>query len=157
MACLLCIIFILLMVDWLFEISWWFFKLGLCLFFILFFIAVFGSIADAREYDPAEIVLIGKVVHHEAENQSELGKRLVADTILNRIESPNFPDTVEEVISQPGQYCDPTEYPPREIYTIVAEEIYTRTNNQVLYFKTKGYHSFATPIVKEGDHYFSGR
>lgn len=157
MIYLLAIIFLLVIVDWFFEISWWFFKLGICLFLILLFVSAFVTIADAREYDPAEIVLIGKVVHHEAENQSELGKRLVADTILNRIESPNFPDTVEEVISQPGQYCDPTEYPPREIYTIVAEEIYARTNSQVLYFKTKRYHSFATPIVKEGDHYFSGR
>ena len=132
-------------------------KLWKVVLFVVLIWIFFAVTIHAREYDPAEIVLIGKLVHHEAENQSELGKRLVIDTVLNRVESPDFPDTVDEVISQPGQYCDPSDYPPREIYTLVAEEIYMRTNDKVLYFKTKNYHKFAKPIVKEGDHYFSGR
>lgn len=110
----------------------------------------------AYEYDPKEIVLIGKVVQHEAGNQSELGKRLVADTILNRVESDAFPNTVYDVIMQPGQYCNPKKLPPNEIYKLVAEEIYSRTNDQVLWYRTKRYHTFGDPIVKEGNHYFSG-
>ena len=131
--------------------------IGICILGIII-LALFASIdVGAYEYDPSEIVLIGKVVHHEAGNQSELGKRLVADTILNRVESNKFPNTVKDVINQPGQYCNPKEYPPDGTYKIVAEEIYMRTNSKVLYFKTRGYHSFAVPIVKEGNHYFSGR
>lgn len=131
--------------------------IGICILGIII-LALFASIdVGAYEYDPSEIVLIGKVVHHEAGNQSELGKRLVADTILNRVESDKFPNTVAEVINQPGQYCNPKKYPPDGTYKIVAEEIYMRTNPKVLYFKTGGYHSFAVPIIKEGKHYFSGR
>ena len=110
----------------------------------------------AHEYDPADIVLIGKVVQHEAGNQSDLGKRLVCDTILNRVESENFPNTVYEVINQPGQYCNPKKFPPDDMYKLVAEEIYTRTNHEVLWYRTKRYHKYGTPLVVEGNHYFSG-
>ena len=145
-----------------FVLSWkiliWSLKLlfGMVLMFLII-CTLLAIPVSAHEYDPSEIVLIGKVVHHEAGNQSELGKRLVADTILNRVESDKFPNTVAEVINQPGQYCNPTKYPPDGTYKIVAEEIYMRTNPKVLYFKAGGYHSFAVPIVKEGNHYFSGR
>lgn len=114
-------------------------------------------VVHAYEYTAEEIVQIAKVVQHEAGNQSEVGKRLVADTILNRVESDNFPNTVKEVLNQKGQYCNPSEYPPKEMYSIVAQEIYTRTNNKVLWYRTKQYHTYGVPIVKEGNHYFSGR
>ena len=113
-------------------------------------------IVHAYEYTPSEIVSIGQVTYREAENQSEMGKRLVVDTILNRVESDEFPNTVEEVINQEGQYCNSSEYPPEDIYKIIAEEIYNRTNNQVLWYRTKKYHGYGVPIIKEDDHYFSG-
>ena len=132
--------------------------------FIISFIAgvllaiFFGTIiVYGYEYTPEEIVLIAKVVHHEAGNQPEIGKRLVCDTILNRVESERFPNTVKEVLGQPGQYCSPKKFPPDDyIYTIIAQEIYKRTNNQVYWYKTKGYHTYGTPILQEGSHFFSG-
>lgn len=124
---------------------------------ILILCAIIGAVnVQAHEYQPKDIVDIGKVLWHEAPYESELGKRLVVDTILNRVESDEFPNTVSEVLSQPGQYCNPSKYPPDEIYQLVAEEIYTRTNDRVLWFRTKRYHSFGTPVIKEGSHYFSG-
>ena len=111
----------------------------------------------AYEYTPSEIVQIGKVVQHEAGNQSELGKRLVVDTILNRVESADFPNTVADVLGQSGQYCNPSEYPPKDIYGIIAQEIYVRTDTRVLWYRTKQYHKYGVPIVKEGNHYFSGK
>ena len=117
-----------------------------------------GFVLEVRAYDysPEEMVMIGKVVQHEAGNQSELGKRLVIDTIMNRVESDKFPNTVKEVIGQKGQYCNPKNYPPRDIYKLIAQEIYNRTNPQVLWYKTKSYHKYGIPIIQEGDHYFSG-
>lgn len=117
---------------------------------------LFASKVEAYEYAPEEIVQIGKIVEHECPHESELGKRLVVDTILNRVESDKFPNSVKEVLEQPGQYCKPTKYPPTEIYKIVADEIYMRTNNQVLWYRTNRYHGFGVPLVKEGNHYFSG-
>lgn len=141
-----------------FKISWNLFKVIFPILAIIFIILLCGGLnVQAHEYDPSDIVLIGKVVHHEAGNQSELGKRLVIDTILNRVESPEFPNSVSDVINQPGQYCNPAKYPPEEIYQLIAEEIFFRTNGQVLWYRTKRYHSYGTPVIQEGAHYFSGR
>ena len=108
------------------------------------------------EYTPSDVVLIGKIIEHEASNESELGQRLVIDTILNRVESDRFPNTVEDVLRQPGQYCNPKKYPQDDIYRLIAEEIYFRTNFEVLWYRTRRYHTYGTPIIQEGAHYFSG-
>lgn len=51
-----------------------------------------------------EIDLIALVTMGEAEGETELGKRLVIDTILNRIDHTSFPDTVYDVVYQPNQF-----------------------------------------------------
>ena len=134
------------------------------LYQILIIVAMFIGFAilyvvrvSAYEYTAEDIVQIGKIVQHECPNESELGKRLVIDTILNRVESDAFPNTVAEVLNQKGQYCNPKKYSPKEVYTLIAQEINDRTDKRVLWFKTNWYHSFGEPIVKEGSHYFSGR
>ena len=109
------------------------------------------------EYTPEEIVMIGKIVEHECPHESELGQRLVVDTILNRVESDEFPNSVRDVLEQEGQYCKPDKLPPNDIYKIIADEIYNRTNPDVLWFRTKHYHKLGTPLIQEGSHYFSGR
>lgn len=114
-------------------------------------------IIQAHEYTPSDIVEIGRSVQQEAGNQSDLGKRLVVDTILNRVDSDRFPNTPIEVINQPGQYTKIRGNPPEELYSLIAEEIYVRrTNSEVLWFKKYNYHKYGNPIIKEGDHYFSG-
>ena len=137
---------------------------GIIIFIICVFVVMVMYILGAckevygyeYDYSPNEMVMIGKVVQHEAGNQSELGKRLVIDTIMNRVESPEFPNTVKEVLGQKGQYCDPKDYPPRWVYSLIAQEMYHRTNDKVLWYKTNGYHKYGIPILQEGDHYFSG-
>ena len=124
--------------------------------FVIAMTIIFSVTAWGYEYSPADIVMIGKVVNHEALNQSEMGQRLVIDTILNRVESDKFPNTVQEVINQPGQYCNPKEYAPQWMYSLIAQEMINRTNPDVLWYRTKKYHKFGDPIVVEGDHYFSG-
>ena len=46
-----------------------------------------------------EIELIALVTMAEAEGETELGQRLVIDTILNRVDDSHFPDNVTDVIS----------------------------------------------------------
>ena len=110
-----------------------------------------------------EIELIALVTMAEAEGESEYGKRLVIDTILNRADHDYWywPDTVTEVIYQKGQFeamwngrvdkC----YVMEEIVQLVKEELIERTNTEVLYFRTGRYSSYGTPAFKEGRHYFS--
>lgn len=113
--------------------------------------------ADSLEY-------LACCVEAESGNQSELGKRLVCDTVLNRFDSGKY-ETLYDVINEEhngvyqysvvedGRIFEVT--PAEDTYRIVAEEIENRTNTEVLYFRTKHYHTFGTPLFKEDDHYFS--
>ena len=40
----------------------------------------------------------------EAKDQPDVGQRAVVEVIFNRVLSPDWPDTVEEVLYQPGQF-----------------------------------------------------
>lgn len=110
-----------------------------------------------------EIELIALVTMAEAEGESELGKRLVIDTILNRVDSElgYMPDTVTEVIYQPDQFSSMWNgrvddcYVTDDVRQLVREEIKSRTNYDVLYFHAKKYGKFGTPMFSEGNHYFS--
>ncbi|KKI90861.1 sporulation specific N-acetylmuramoyl-L-alanine amidase [Bacillus sp. SA1-12] len=55
-------------------------------------------------FSKAEIDLLARVVRAEAQSEPFKGKVAVANVVLNRVESPKFPDTIEEVIYQPGQF-----------------------------------------------------
>ena len=134
---------------------WKWFLIGFSIGFL--FVIIFAHVVSAYEYTPEEMVMIGKIVEHECPHESELGQRLVIDTIMNRVESEAFPNTVRDVLAQPGQYCNPKKYPPEGIYILIAQEAIARTNPNVLWYRTKKYHSYGRPITQEGGHYFSGR
>lgn len=50
--------------------------------------------------DKEELEILERIVEAEAGNQDAEGKLLVANVILNRVESEKFPDTVKEVVLQ---------------------------------------------------------
>ena len=117
------------------------------------------SNADLITMDDA--VLIAKLVLAEAEGESEMGKRLVIDTVLNRLKSEDFPNTVYDVVYQPYHY-DPAWDGRIELFSelddafkLVVDEIHNRTNSEVLYFRTDKFHEFGTPMEQVGNHYFS--
>lgn len=107
-----------------------------------------------------EIELIALVVMAEAEGESELGKRLVIDTILNRVDDGRFPNTVNDVIYQKNQFTSMTNgrvdrcYVKNDICELVVEEALSRTNYEVFGFTAGGYMSYGTPLLQEGGHYF---
>ncbi len=51
-----------------------------------------------------EIDLLARLVRAEAQTEPIEGKIAVACVVLNRVESPQFPDTIKEVIYAPGQF-----------------------------------------------------
>ena len=117
------------------------------------------SSADLITMDDA--VLIAKLVLAEAEGEPEMGKRLVIDTVLNRLDSSDFPSTVYDVVYQPYHY-DPAWDGRIDLFSelddtfkLVVDEIQHRTNSEVLYFRTDNYHEFGTPMEQVGNHYFS--
>jgi len=108
-----------------------------------------------------DIELIALVTMAEAEGECEEGKRLVIDTILNRVDSVYFPDTVYDVVYQANQFssmwngrvdkCFVDDY----ICKLVEEELRSRTNVDAMFFTAGGYGKYGTPMFQVGNHYFS--
>ncbi|HHY82834.1 MAG TPA: hypothetical protein GX505_09175 [Clostridiales bacterium] len=48
--------------------------------------------------------LLAHVVYGEARGEDYIGKVAVAAVVLNRVKSPHFPNTIKEVIYQPGAF-----------------------------------------------------
>ena len=108
-----------------------------------------------------DMKLIAQMTMAEAEGESEYGQRLVIDTILNRVDSSTFPDTVYDVLYQPYQFSSIKDgrfarcHVKKELYELVVEEVHNRTNYDVIFFRTGHYSKYGTPLFKEGAHYFN--
>ena len=48
--------------------------------------------------------LVALAIYHEGRGESFDGQRAIAEVIFNRVQSPKWPNTVEEVIYQDGQF-----------------------------------------------------
>lgn len=107
------------------------------------------------ELTEEDMKLIAMVAFNEAGNQSELGKRLVIDTILNRLEHSAFPDSISKVIHQPNQFSDHTSKLHDDILDLVEDECMKRTNEDVIFFQRYNYSSFGEPLLVEGAHFFN--
>ena len=58
------------------------------------------------EVSPYDIELIACIIYQEAGGDSSCDecRRMVADVVLNRVADPRFPDTIFDVLTEPGQY-----------------------------------------------------
>ena len=115
-------------------------------------------IDEEMYYDSLELLAI--CVEAEAANQGLEGKRLVADVILNRVDSPLFPDNITDVITQPYHF---TSYwdgamdravPTEETFEAVRMELENRSNTEILYFTAGEWPEYGTRWKQVGDHYF---
>lgn len=61
------------------------------------------STSESQNRDD-NIYLLGRAVYGEARGEPYIGKVAVAAVILNRVESPKFPNTIAGVIYQPGAF-----------------------------------------------------
>lgn len=108
-----------------------------------------------------DIELLALITMAEAEGESEEGKRMVIDTILNRVDSERFDNTISEVIYAPNQFTSMWNgrvdrcYVADDIYQLVIEELTNRTNYDALYFTAYQYGAYGTPMFQIGNHYFS--
>ena len=110
-----------------------------------------------------ELELLAAVVEAEAGNQDMIGKRLVVDVVLNRVDSPLFPDTITEVLEQPGQFTtmwngaveDAGYHMQQDDYDAVMMEVTGKRLDYDIYFFTAGeYNASCKPAYIHGDHYF---
>ena len=118
-----------------------------------------SDLAEEAYYDSLE--LLAMCVEAEAGNQGDLGKRLVVDVVLNRVDDPDYPDTIDAVIMQKNQFSVVGDgriwqmIPAESTYAAVRAELEHRTNYEVLFFTAEGFSKYGTDWQKVGDHYFS--
>ncbi len=120
--------------------------------------AYYADIATSITENERE--LLAKATYLEAGNQSMTGQRAVVEVILNRVMSDKFPDTIEEVLYQPGQFTTAPQLasakPNEEQYEAVDLTLETSTpvlEPYVLFFAT-GLPDWQTKYEKIGAHYF---
>lgn len=111
---------------------------------------------------PADFRLICTTVYCEAGTQSIETQIMTALTILNRLDSDGFPDTVREVIYQSEQYSV-TQWTGFEKYgwtdSVEQAVTYALEVNEypedMFFFRTEHYHEFGHPYTVSDDLYFS--
>ncbi|AGB17863.1 cell wall hydrolase [Thermoanaerobacterium thermosaccharolyticum] len=54
------------------------------------------------DYD--DVLLLAKLIQAEGEGEPMIGKVAVGAVVVNRVQNPNFPNTISEVIFEPGQF-----------------------------------------------------
>lgn len=123
------------------------------------------AIIAKYEEERVQKEMLAQLVQAEAGNQPLTGMRFVVDVVLNRVDDPRFPDTIEEVIFQGG----PTQFSvtvngmfesaadniSEEALLAVELEWEERLDYGILYFS-----STKTPVngknaFKYFDHWFS--
>lgn len=109
-----------------------------------------------------EVKLMEKVVSAESRGESPEAQYTVACVILNRLESPIFPDSLEEVVRQSGQFTCVgngviNHVPVTEsVEQAVAKALDNNTvDENVLWFRSTHYHSFHNRAFQIGKLYFS--
>ena len=120
-----------------------------------------GLVISPEEAYYNSVELMARVVEAEAGDQNLLGKRMVADVILNRVRDEEFPDTIADVIFEKNAFAviDNGMYEQVEVseetWTAVEMELEEVSFPGLFYFCSTGFHEHGTPWNKIGDHYFN--
>ena len=123
-------------------------------------------ISNSNELNDEECYMLAKIAMAEAESENIEGKALVINVVLNRVKHEKFPDSIEEVIFEEGQFT-PTQNgrwenvePNEECWEalrMVQEEGFDRSMG-ALFFESQGEKSWhwnnLKPLMKHGSHYF---
>ena len=116
------------------------------------------AVASMSSYD---IELLYRITYHEAGNQCDEGQQAVAEVVLNRMINSRFPNTLQGVLFQKGQFCSeselmqskyaPTEQVKRNVNLVMQGKTNNLPNN-VVYFATSPINN--RPYKKIQDHWF---
>lgn len=120
-----------------------------------------APVIEVDKLSQEEVDLISRVVMAEAENEPLEGKLYVVDTILNRVDSKSFPNTVHDVIYQAHQFtsmwngrynrCKSNS----ELNDMINAEYSNRKNSGIVFFTANRYGEYGSPSFRVANHYFS--
>lgn len=125
------------------------------------------DLAEQIEFENymGELELLANLVEAESGNQDLKGKRLVADVVLNRVESDRFPNTITEVIYQDYQFSTVLDGALERASWHISDESFEavrlealeseeRLDEEVLFFTYGDYNPYCEPGYQYGSHYF---
>lgn len=109
-----------------------------------------------QEFSDDDIALMARIVMNESSICAFDAKELVAITIINRVNSDKFPDTVYDVVHQSGAYSliENGEVSP-ECFLAVQSALLASYPTDLFYFRDSYYHDFGTPYCHVDNLYFS--
>lgn len=119
---------------------------------------------DGRSFElnDNDMSLIERVTSAEGKGEPEECQIAIATVVLNRLASPNYPDSVAGVVYQDHQFVlDKSEEVPVNVKMSVlcAVTLYNSKCQiipfQTYYFRNNHYHNFGVPYRKIGNTYFS--
>ena len=111
----------------------------------------------------SDLDLLAALVWAEAGDQPiPEGLCYVCDVVLNRVDSPAWPNTIADVIYQPGQFSVVNNGAlnrafgniPQVCYDAVQSQLAGRLNYDIIYF-SMGYNANGTLAFTHGTHYYS--
>lgn len=90
-----------------------------------------------------DIRILAHVMRHEANNQPEAGKIAILEVVMNRVKDSRFPNTIEGVVYQPGQFTnirkiksfEPTLEERALVLSFISGQKMALNNQNALYFK----------------------
>jgi len=99
--------------------------------------------SEANAYSHEEVYLTAQLIHHEAHNQPYDGKVAIAEVVLNRVRSKIFPNSIDDVIFQTGQFTSvrrirnisPTEQEVRIADRVLNGKLRVFNDSGILYFR----------------------
>lgn len=135
-------------------------------------VEVVKEVIVEKEVEPDDILdedtkLLAQIIHAEAKGEPYEGKLAVGNVVMNRVEHPYYPDTIEGVIFQKGQFSPVSSgsiynEPDKDSIKAAKEVLAGRevVNDEVLYFYNPDIATdswiFTTNTVKKiGSHVFS--
>ena len=113
------------------------------------------SESDPVPYTDQEIELLARVIMSEGSILPYHGKIGIMATIMNRVRSDKFPNTIEEVIYQENQFSmayngDPT----KECYDAIYDYVESGWPENMYYFSSGTPHPFGSQYCQIGNTYF---
>lgn len=115
-----------------------------------------------RIFEKGEYEILCRTVYCEAGNQKLDTQIMVALTILNRVASKKFPNSIKDVVYQKNAYAvttwenfeqyDWTEQVEKAVNIALKNNKHPR---DMFYFRTKYYHKFGKSYIKSDDLWFS--
>ena len=111
----------------------------------------------------SDLDLLAALVWAEAGDQPiPEGLCYVCDVVLNRVDSPAWPNTIADVIYQPGQFSVVNNGAlnrafgnvPQVCYDAVQSQLAGRLNYDIIYF-SMGYNANGTLAFTHGTHFYS--